>query len=277
MRKTVSIAYLLARATDSIADTSSASPRSRLEVLKTMNEMIQSLGSGYKESDFVQLPQEIIEAQSHAGEKLLLSQFEQCLLVAEGLPADERELIKKVLKVIIEGQLWDLTYFDKRDCVESSDETDWYTYHVAGCVGEFWTDVAVLGLGESFTVADVPTMKEMGIHFGKGLQLVNILRDREEDKERGRSYLPPDGDIHSWEVLCRSYLKDGVRYAQALKSRRLRFSTVLPAWLGLATLDLIEEGATRGGKVVKQKVSRSVVRRLMVKALLFSWKRPEFL
>lgn len=271
MRNAVSVAYLLARATDSVADTSSASEERRQDILTEMGEMIQSLGNARQTGEVRSLPEEMIAAQSHEGERMLLSRFGECLAAAECLPDDQLLALKRVLDTIISGQLWDLSYFNLRSEVESARETDWYTYQVAGCVGEFWTDISVGCMGEDFAVRNSTEMKELGVRFGKGLQLVNILRDREEDRERGRSYLPAQDDASSWLERCRSYLEDGVSYARALKSRRLRFATVLPARLGLLTLDLIEEDVTRGGK---RKVSRSVVRRQMLKALVFSWKRP---
>ena len=271
MHAGISIAYLLARATDSVADTSSATIEKRKLVLIEMGRAIESLKAEEKVGDVEFLPEDVVHAQQNEGERVLLSRFGECLTLARSLPEEELLLVKRVLKIIVEGQLWDLTYFELNLGVSSAEETDRYAYQVAGCVGEFWTDMASLCLGDSFAVRRGEEMRGLGVRFGKGLQLVNILRDREEDREKGRAYLPEGEDVRLWIDMCRSYLEDGVRYARALKSRRLRFASVLPAWLGMETLDLIEEDLAQKGK---KKVARSVVRRLMVKAFVFSWKRP---
>ncbi|MFQ9834952.1 MAG: hypothetical protein ACLRZQ_09850 [Akkermansia muciniphila] len=104
-----------------------------------------------------------------------------------------------------------------------------------------------------------------------GLQLVNILRDREEDLARGRSYLPAPDD-RPWLDRAERWLKEGVFYAESLRNRRLRFSTVLPAWLGLDTLELLQRADRRHPSSGKVKIARGDVYFRMWKAFLFSWK-----
>ena len=102
-----------------------------------------------------------------------------------------------------------------------------------------------------------------------GLQLVNILRDREEDLSRGRSYLPTS-DVQPWLDRAERWLKEGVFYAESLRNGRLRFSTVLPAWLGLDTLELLQRQEQPGTGNVK--ITRGTVHSRMWKAFRFSWK-----
>ena len=101
-----------------------------------------------------------------------------------------------------------------------------------------------------------------------GLQLVNILRDREEDLARGRSYLPAPDD-RPWLDRAERWLKEGVFYAESLRNGRLRFSTVLPAWLGLDTLELLQRADRRHPSSGKVKIARGDVYFRMWKAFLF--------
>ena len=138
---------------------------------------------------------------------------------------------------------------------------------VAGCVGEFWTRLGLLVLGDPFSTQPEEVLLRWGVHYGMGLQLVNILRDREEDFSRGRSYLPGD-DAETWLEKAELWLKEGVFYAESLHNGRLRFSTVLPAWLGLDTLDLLKHREIpSSGKV---KITRGRVYSRMWKAFLSS-------
>jgi len=58
-----------------------------------------------------------------------------------------------------------------------------------GCVGEFWTRICRAHLFPT-AVLDDAFLLSNGVRFGKGLQLVNILRDLPVDLRHGRCYLP---------------------------------------------------------------------------------------
>ena len=80
----------------------------------------------------------------------------------------------------------------------------------------------------------------------------------------------PTPDVQPWLDRAERWLKEGVFYAESLRNGRLRFSTVLPAWLGLDTLELLQRQEQPGtGKV---KITRGNVYSRMWKAFLFSGK-----
>ena len=66
---------------------------------------------------------------------------------------------------------------------------DRYTYYVAGCVGEFWTDL-MCAHRKAFASWNVREMSEVGVRFGKGLQFTNIVKDIAHDLQQGRCYVP---------------------------------------------------------------------------------------
>ncbi|MED5020767.1 phytoene/squalene synthase family protein [Paenibacillus chibensis] len=78
----------------------------------------------------------------------------------------------------IEGQLSDLIVTRYTTMMELEN----YCYLVAGTVGEMLLPVLRDDRDASCTAA--------GIALGKGMQLVNIMRDVGEDKRRGRRYIP---------------------------------------------------------------------------------------
>ena len=99
-----------------------------------------------------------------------------------------------MLSTIVEGMTWDLTTFPGEDAgglaaLETRAELDRYTYMVAGCVGEFWTEVHVAHRPR-LARWDLAKMSPLGVRFGKGLQLTNVLRDIPRDLRQGRCYLP---------------------------------------------------------------------------------------
>ncbi len=266
MRPGISLAYLLARATDSVADTSSAEPGLRLSVLQQMGRAIAGTCTQDELAELcMQLSGKMSEAQTKPAERTLLQRFGECLDLLGALSDAQVRLIRAVLGTIVEGQCWDLTYFDSRSQVESDAETLRYTYMVAGCVGEFWTELGYETLGERYSSpARKELLRQAGVRFGRGLQLINILRDMREDAARGRSYLCSDEFL--WQNRAERYLRDGLDYAAELREFRLRFAVALPALLGLSTLKLIR----RRKNQARVKIPRRTVYGLMLKAAWLS-------
>ena len=278
LRAPIGLAYLLARASDTIADSADASAAIRSKHLGAFAEMIRS-GTL---AGIVDLQREIRPAAD--GERELIEKLERCLGWLAELPGEDRSAIAAVLEKIIRGQTLDLERFATPDgiaALQSAAELDEYTYLVAGCVGEFWTRICLRHLPHYATL-DAPELERLGVNFGKGLQLVNILRDAPADLRDGRCYLPEDelrdagiaphrlpSDpaaarpvFARWTAQARAYLADGARYIEALRPARLRVGCFLPWYLGIETLRRLEtrpplEHAER------IKVPRSTVYRAM--------------
>ncbi len=274
MRFGVALGYLLARATDTVADSVDMKLQARLRLLTMMGNAIAGKADEREIESCLSHLAELGMVQKHPGEGELLARFGECLELLKKMPHGERLLVREVLAVIVQGQSWDLEYFDKTPAVETPEQLEHYTYMVAGCVGEFWTKLGLLIMEKEFSTHTAEKLMEWGRHYGMGLQLVNILRDKEEDLMRGRRYLPDEGADASWLAKAEEWLKEGELYAETLRNARLRFSTVLPARLGLDTLALLksprapEDGA-------KAKITRKQVYRHMWNAFLFSRNHPK--
>ncbi|HEY2138801.1 MAG TPA: squalene/phytoene synthase family protein, partial [Chthoniobacterales bacterium] len=132
-------------------------------------------------------------------------------------------------------------------------------------------------------------MREDGVRYGQGLQLINILRDAGEDLRDGRCYLPAD-ELHSlgltaaeilrdpsrampvvekWRERAEDGVKAGIDYACAIRNRRVRLATVLPALIGARTLALLQEAGSEAF-TRRVKVSRGEVRKMIVASALGS-------
>lgn len=279
LRAPIGLGYLLARASDTIADTADASAEVRLMYLTAFGEMIRRGNT----SGLADLQREI--RPTAAGECELIAKLDRCLEWLAAMEDADRRDIATVMEKIIRGQALDLERFATREgiiALQSAAELDEYTYLVAGCVGEFWTRVCLRHLPRYATI-DAAELERFGVSFGKGLQLVNILRDAPADLRDGRCYLPEDelraaGIAPSrlmlepatarpvfdrWAAQARAFLDDGFRYIEALRPARLRVGCFLPWYLGIETLRLIRarpplENADR------IKVPRSTVYRAMV-------------
>jgi farnesyl-diphosphate farnesyltransferase len=293
VRAPIGLAYLLARTTDTIADTELVPLDQRLEALRQLRERIQ--GQRATRLDFGALAQR----QASRAEGVLLEKCEASLALLDGLPPADRQLVREVLNTITGGQELDLRRFAGAAAgtlvaLQTDQELDDYTYRVAGCVGEFWTKICRAHLFPRAPLDDAFLLAN-GVRFGKGLQLVNILRDVAADLRQGRCYLPaeslaglglkpedllqPASELRL-RPLYREYLDRadalllaGWAYTKALPRRsvRVRLACSWPILIGRETLKLL-----RGGNALdpakRIKVSRREVKRLMLRSvLLYPW------
>ena len=270
MRPATGAGYLLARASDTLADTAGVPVDDRLELLDGFADELKGKGPAWRRDGL----KAFIRCQSHEGEKVLLERLDDCFAELAALGELQSDAVRKTVTTIISGQRLDLVRFDEASkgnprALKNEEELEDYCYRVAGCVGGFWTRIGLLTLGNRFSDSAPDDLDELGVRYGMGLQLVNILRDMPEDLEQGRCYLPVANPLdpaalldarREWLGHAGVWLESGRRYASRLKMRRLRAASVLPALIGRDTLDLLERDSTMGPKV---KVSRGAVRRAM--------------
>ena len=187
IRMAIALGYLLARASDTIADTNQLPPAERIEFLGRFLGSVSNQELG----DPLDLAA-CLTAQADGPEKVLLANIDRVLECLANVPPAHRKLLSEVLAKIIHGQALDIERFESKPGISGlrdDSALEEYTYLVAGCVGEFWTRICLL---EWPNYARLPPEEMLGFgrDFGKGLQLVNILRDFPLDLQAGRSYLP---------------------------------------------------------------------------------------
>ena len=289
IRPQISLAYLLARTTDTIADTELVSVQGRLEALEALRRRI--LGATSDALDFGRLSQ----GCALPAERILLERAEEALRLLEQLPEADRRLVREVLRVIMSGQELDLKRFAEAKAgsvaaLETEAELDDYTYRVAGCVGEFWTRLCRLHLFPDARL-DEDFLLRNGVRFGKGLQWVNILRDIPRDLRKGRCYLPRQSlaaaglspaDLLSsgnqarfrplydqWLAGAESHLAAGWDYTNALPSGqfRLRLACAWPILIGVRTLRRLRHENVLD-KTRRVKVTRPEIRALIGRSIL---------
>jgi farnesyl-diphosphate farnesyltransferase len=277
LREAVGLAYLLARTTDTVADTNNVPLAQRAETLRSLSAAIRGEGG---ENVIVDLRDKFAPLQTNDSERQLIEALPDCLQMLELLNAADRGDIRGVLENIVRGQTLDL----ERPVLTTAAELDEYTYLVAGCVGEFWTYVCYRYI-DNFSARAETEMIELGTRYGKGLQLVNILRDVHVDLANGRSYFPQDevGPApNDWSRLGPVYgkllddaqngLEAGMEYVRAISHFRVRAATVLPALIGVRTLSILRAA---GENVLRErlKISRKETRAIMATVTLTMAKR----
>ncbi|CAN5687317.1 phytoene/squalene synthase family protein [soil metagenome] len=266
LRDPVALAYLLARATDTIADTAEIDPQLRLQQLAILARWIQGAAPADDEQEGFRT---FAQQQSDTAERTLIEQVPLCLTWLALLREEDRSDMRRVLAHITDGQMLDV----QRPVLETAEELDRYTYLVAGCVGEFWTRVCFRHLPK-FASKPEAEMLLLGVEYGKALQLINILRDAGSDQRAGRSYLPAEQlnslgaeqVLGQWRERAEHGIRSGIEYSCAIEPRRVRLATALPAVIGARTLVLLREAGT---KVFERKVKipRAEVRQIMLRLI----------
>jgi farnesyl-diphosphate farnesyltransferase len=293
VRRQIALAYLLARTTDTIADTGLVPMEKRLQALEVLRQRIN--GAHDAPLDFGELARH----QGEPAERLLLERCEQSLALLQTLSPADLQRVRSVLEAITSGQELDLRRFadassERIIALHTDAELDDYTYRVAGCVGEFWTKMVRAHLFPRARVDDA-FLLENGVRFGKGLQLVNILRDLPFDLRQGRCYVPGEalaasglapadllepGNESKFRPLyhrhldrAEAHLAAGWAYTNALPRGcvRVRLACAWPIQIGMQTLARLREAAVLNPQQ-RIKISRRDVRHLMLRSLLsYPW------
>jgi farnesyl-diphosphate farnesyltransferase len=300
VRWPVALAYLLARASDSVADavvvdapTECQNDR-RLLALDELQEALHAATLGVVSPELPHVQN--LLPHIPLTERRLLATLPTWLDALHRLPVADQQLINGVCGHIFAGQRLDLQRFamagaGARTVQALTDlaELDDYTYQVAGCVGPFWTHICEAHLPD-WRRADLDQMVRASLAYGQALQLLNILRDTPSDLALGRCYWPhtelsamainPDqlaAAVQSQDVSTLQHMQSlmtaqgqrirvglslGLAYSSAIGPWRLRAASALPALIGLRTLQDIESAGLHAW-LQPVKVARRFVRHLM--------------
>lgn len=249
LREPLGIAYLLARTSDTIADAPGIPPERRLALLEGLKE---SLAADDPVSWKIQGVGELSPR-----ERELVGAYPGLIHALHAMP--DRAGILALWRTILEGQLFDLRRFGPEALPLTREELEHYCGLVAGSVGEFWTRLIALHAPDRLT-RPVEEMIPLGIAYGKGLQSVNILRDRAEDQALGRCYVG-EGDLPGVFDLAGRWLDDGGRYLSRLRPGRVLMATALPHDLAVRTLAKIRRSPERP----RVSISRGAVRLVLLR------------
>lgn len=283
LRQPVGLAYLLARATDTVADTAQIPALVRAQMLADLSSVVQGEVSP---DALVDLVNSFAPLQTNDVERQLIESLPNCLEELARSSCDDRDDIRSVLQKITKGQALDIARFGdmaQPRALATDLELHEYTYLVAGCVGEFWTRLCFRHVRN---FSDLPEMEmaELGKRYGNGLQLINILRDAHSDLQAGRCYFPIqelkeigidpsqillepsrfEFILEKWREEAQRGLIAGMGYVHAIRNPRIRGATALPALIGARTLSMLRAaGPTELHR--KIKVPRHEVRAMIAR------------
>lgn len=285
VRTQVGLAYLFARAADTITDTDLIEQSERIIHLKNFRKLFTLDTIDWETVQSIQAA--LVSHQALPAERILLERLKDCFQIYLECNLPDRIRICDLMTTLTKGMEMDLKVFQGGTTetplsLETQEDLNCYIYYVAGCVGEYWTDLMCAHLS-SLNHWDVKQMSSVGINFGKGLQLTNIVKDIAKDLRRGRCYIPasllktagltsndilrPDSWPYFQPVLNKliqqavEYLDQGWKYTMAIPRSeiRLRLACMWPILLGGETLKLVQNSPSLLNSNYQVKITRSCV------------------
>ena len=294
IRRQIGTAYLFCRAADTIADTKLLPAKERLGHLATYRAQFEA--DSPRSEDLETIASRLGQPTVVGQEKELLGRLDECFAQYQAFSESDRKLVGRLVTTLTRGMQMDLESFPPEEsgqvgALSTDEDLDRYCYYVAGCVGEFWTELQCAHFA-ALRRWDVGLFREKGVRFGKGLQLTNILRDADKDLAIGRCYIPQSRlddfgltasalraanerstlrpVVHELIRLCLAHYRAGWEYTLAIPRRlvTLRLACVWPLWIGLRTLALLARAPDPCSPGVVLKIRRPEVRRLRSSSLL---------
>ncbi|BFU91194.1 MAG: Squalene synthase [Nitrospira sp.] len=289
VRDQVSLAYLFARAADTIADAELIDRSRRLGFLNRLRE--QFLGEQVDWAQIHAIQQAMGPLQQDSAERILLERLDECFRLFLDFSSDDRRRIQQVITTLAQGMEMDLGTFPGNSvadltALKTLEDLDRYTYQVAGCVGEFWTSL-MCAHRKALANWDRQRMSEVGVRFGKGLQLTNIVKDLAHDLQKGRCYIPEmmlaEAGLKPQDLLNQNnlprfrpvlirlvrlaveHLDQGWLYTMAIPryETRLRLACMWPILSAGESLKLVMNSSDLLNSTVKVKIPRSKVYQIM--------------
>lgn len=293
MQYPVGLAYLLARIADTIVDDQVNNNKSKLEMLLEFRIQINKTDAS-KNTKIMTV--DIGNKNESVKKKQFIEKLPIALKSFDDLEEDDAIEVRNLVDTIASGMQLELsTFFEYQTdqpivAIPTTQDQEKYIYLVAGSVGEFWTNMTIRHTS-SLSRHDADHMRQLGVSFGKALQLTNIIKDVPEDLRSGRCYIPSNElsryDLSPEDLLdaktnkrtqlllyanierVLKYYIDAQSYVLAIprSNIRLRLAAIWPLTFGLATLSKISKGSNWLNPTIPSKIHRLSIYKIILISL----------
>jgi farnesyl-diphosphate farnesyltransferase len=289
LKMPVLLAYLYMRIADTIEDDADLSAEEKVSLLKKFSQAV-SIG-GQSIDEFT----EALPKNWEGSEK------QDCVLCCNAglvipLLSEYVDPVAKAIKKGVEEMCEGMAEFVLRQSqlandwftIETESDLDRYCYFVAGLVGNMLTELFCFA-SKNFDEGRQKKLREKAVSFGLALQLVNIMKDMQNDSKRKVCFVPMEfcrkHGINSAQQLfspetpqekknsviselakkAKRHLQDAKDYIKTLPryEHRMRLFCLWPSLMAADNLRVIGEGGT--------KITRKTVKRIIRRSTLFGW------
>ncbi|MDR1829780.1 MAG: squalene/phytoene synthase family protein [Candidatus Fibromonas sp.] len=298
LRKPVLLAYLYMRMADTIEDEPDLSAKEKVSLLRKFSQAVNFGGENIDE---------FVKALPQSWEN---SEKADCILcrnatVVIPLLREYSEPFANAVKKSVEEMCKGMAEFSELQeirtdgwfTIESEADLDRYCYFVAGLVGNMLTELFCIS-GRNFNEKRKKKLRELSVSFGLALQLVNIIKDIQEDSSRKVCFVPMEFcrkyGINSVQEFfspetpqekknsvigeltgkAKKHLQDAKNYIKNLPrfEYRMRLFCLWPSLMAADNLRVIGEG---GNKITRETVKK-IIRRSTIFGWSNSWIEREF-
>jgi farnesyl-diphosphate farnesyltransferase len=252
--RAVANAYLLCRIVDTIEDEVSLTPEQKKHFC---HGFIAVVKTGKGSDAFAAKLAPLLSNNTLPAEHVLIHVIPRVIVITHQFDKEQIAALSTCVEVMAEG----MPIFQADNMhggLPVLADMDRYCYYVAGCVGEMLTRLFCHYSPEIAQHRD--EMLKLGVSFGQGLQMTNILKDIWDDAERGVCWLPQDifsetgfdlknlntktndanfraGLSHLISV-AHTHLNNALRYTQLIPSHETGIRNFCLWALGMAVLTL---------------------------------------
>jgi len=278
----VTVAYLLCRVADTIEDSSVLDVEHKKAILRAYASLLQRERSCLSPDGFMQ---RLRTLPRRGAEYELLHNFPSLMAVYARFPLNVRKGISIWVVEMVSGmrKYAQSKYNSTQNFLNTLRDVDDYIYYVAGTVGNMLT-VLFAHYSSRIDRRIAKKLEKNAEAFGKGLQMINIIRDMPADWRYHRSYIPnellakydltrqsvfsPRAAVRSREMvdelidLALSYLDGALQYIVDIPKAelRIRLACLLPLFWALQTLLHLKNNFDVFFNKEKIKISRATLR-----------------
>ncbi|MGJ9459550.1 squalene/phytoene synthase family protein [Oceanobacillus sp. CF4.6] len=227
LKKTIGSAYLCMRAIDEIEDHEQLDSEVKQQLLQGTSNLLKTDFDSNAYQELIKPYQSLLPEVT-----VRLSDW------LEFCPDGIVDKVKESTSEMAEG----MAKWVKKDwVVKTKEDLDEYTYYVAGLVGVMLSDIWRWYDGTE-------TDRDLAIGYGRGLQAVNILRNKDEDAERGVRFFPDGWTRDDMFVYAEDNLNKAGQYMKQIETKNIILFCKIPYELANRTLKALKSG--------KEKISR---------------------
>ena len=283
----VTVAYLLCRIADTVEDEPSLSKEEKQYNLALYAQM-------FSDPDLLaEFSHRVAFIPDHNQDVVLIKNLDRVMAVFKSFSMEVQRLIGIWVVEMVMGmkKFAQEKGKGKFHFLKSMKDLDEYTYYVAGTVGHLLTALFA-HFSRTITPAVVQRLEKFSSSFGKGLQMVNIIRDINADLKRGQSYIP-DEILRKYNLTRKSiydaenciqaeqmfneliemaigHLDNALAYVLNIpkEEARIRLFCLLPMFWAMQTLKIIQQNTLTLLRIDSIKISRRTIRIEFLKALI---------
>jgi farnesyl-diphosphate farnesyltransferase len=241
LQETVASAYLCMRAIDEIEDHPSLDDTTKATLLHGLGPILQAhIGVGNEQASFAELD-------------IFFSPYrsilpEVTLRIGDWLASSPSEIAPRVWDATVAMAERMAYWAENHWQIQTEADLDGYTFSVAGAVGLLICDIWGWFDGTSID-------RMCAVQFGRGLQAVNILRNRKEDTDRGVNFFPTGWTDKQMFTYARKNLDLARAGVASMPKSSFKYFVDIPLLLAEGTLKAIESGV---GKLSREQVMQIV-------------------